>query len=63
MNDLPSPWREFLTELDAALSTLVMVHCIGGLATPYWGYRLLRGDTGFESRSNRRSRLATRKEI
>lgn len=28
--DLPSPWREFLEELDEALSEPVELHCIGG---------------------------------
>ena len=27
---LPSPWREFLIELDEALSEPVELHCIGG---------------------------------
>ena len=28
--ELPSPWREFLDELDEALSEPVELHCIGG---------------------------------
>jgi hypothetical protein len=30
MPELPSPWREFLTEIDAALLEPVSLHCMGG---------------------------------
>lgn len=31
--ELPSPWREFLDELDEALSEPVELHCIGGFVS------------------------------
>jgi hypothetical protein len=29
---LPSPWRDFLTELDSKLTEQLALHCIGGFA-------------------------------
>jgi len=31
--ELPSPWKEFLAELDAALTEPVFLYCIGGFVT------------------------------
>lgn len=36
MPDLPSPWREFLEELDAALTEPVSVHCLGGFVVSFF---------------------------
>ncbi len=47
---IPSPWAEFLRELDALLSTQVEVHCIGGFVVSLH-YRLPRptGDVDYYS--------------
>jgi hypothetical protein len=36
MAELPNPWLEFLTELDAALPETVSLHCIGGFVMSYF---------------------------
>lgn len=36
MADLPSPWREFLEKVDAALPEPVSVHCVGGFAVSFF---------------------------
>jgi len=40
--DLPSPWKEFLGELDTLLDEPIELHCIGGFAV-VMGYGLPRG--------------------
>lgn len=48
MADLPSPWREFLTELDDALSGPVGVHCIGGFVVSlFYGLPRPTGDIDY----------------
>ena len=34
---LPSPWKEFLTELDSMLKKQVALHCIGGFVVFFYG--------------------------
>jgi hypothetical protein len=41
MPKLPSPWIDFLTELDSALPEPVSLHCIGGFVVNYF-YNLQR---------------------
>jgi hypothetical protein len=36
-HDLPSPWKEFLQELDDRLTQPVALHCIGGFAVVAYG--------------------------
>lgn len=36
MPELPSPWLEFLTELDEALSEPLSLHCIGGFVMSFF---------------------------
>ncbi len=46
----PSPWAEFLGELDALLPGQVEVHCIGGfVASLYYGLPRATGDVDFFS--------------
>src|ERR1700674_572154 len=33
---LPSPWREFLTELDSKLTEPLALHCIGGFVLSFF---------------------------
>jgi uncharacterized protein YjeT (DUF2065 family) len=40
--DFPSPWREFLAELNTLLDEPIELHCIGGFAVVV-GYGLPRG--------------------
>lgn len=35
MPELPSPWLEFLAELDEALSEPLSLHCIGGFVMSF----------------------------
>ncbi len=45
---LPSPWKEFLAELDAALSEAVSVYCIGGfVGSLFYGLPRLTGDIDY----------------
>ena len=48
--NLPSPWGQFLTELDALLDEPIQLHCIGGFALVA-GYGLPRGtnDLGYRT--------------
>lgn len=48
--DLPSPWREFLGELDALLDEPIELHCIGGFAV-VMGYGLPRGTNDLDYRT------------
>jgi len=48
--NLPSPWREFLQELDALLDEPIELHCIGGFAVVA-GYGLQRGTNDLDYRS------------
>jgi hypothetical protein len=36
MQELPSPWRDFLNELDAALPETVSLHCVGGFVVSFF---------------------------
>jgi hypothetical protein len=29
-DELPNPWKEFLSAVDAGLSTMTAIHCLGG---------------------------------
>src|SRR5215831_14795401 len=49
-HDLPSPWREFLEELDALLKQLIQLHCIGGFAVVV-GYGLARSTNDLDYRT------------
>jgi len=47
---LPSPWREFLTELDQLLEAPVDLHCIGGFVLVYfYGLPRSTGDIDYYS--------------
>jgi hypothetical protein len=48
--DLPSPWKEFLGELDALLDEPIELHCIGGFAV-VMGYGLPRGTNDLDYRT------------
>ena len=48
--DLPSPWREFLGELNALLDEPIELHCIGGFAV-VMGYGLPRGTNDLDYRT------------
>jgi len=50
LSDLPSPWREFLGELDALLDEPIELHCIGGFAVVA-GYGLPRGTNDLDYRT------------
>lgn len=54
--NLPSPWSEFLAELDALLDEPIELHCIGGFAVVA-GYCLTRGTNDLDYRSPRLSKL------
>jgi Nucleotidyltransferase of unknown function (DUF6036) len=48
--ELPSPWREFLDELDEALSEHVELHCIGGFVISLlYGFPRPTGDVDYIS--------------
>jgi hypothetical protein len=36
VNSLPTPWKEFLSEIDAMLKEPLALHCIGGFAACYF---------------------------
>ena len=45
---VPSPWREFLSELDESLSEPLELHCIGGFVLVYfYGYPRTTGDIDY----------------
>ena len=47
---IPSPWAEFLKEIDAPLSTQVEVHCIGGFVVSlHYGLPRPTGDIDYYS--------------
>jgi hypothetical protein len=48
--DLPSPWGEFLGELDALLDEPIELHCIGGFAVVA-GFGLRRGTNDLDYRT------------
>src|SRR5437867_2936229 len=46
--ELPSPWREFLLEVDASFSEPIMLHCLGGfVATIRYGLSRPTGDVDY----------------
>jgi hypothetical protein len=48
MPQLPSPWREFLAELDAALPEPVSLHCVGGFVVSiFYGLPRPTGDIDY----------------
>jgi hypothetical protein len=48
VDELPSPWREFLRELDESLSEPLKLHCIGGFVLVYfYGYSRTTGDIDY----------------
>lgn len=49
-NDLPSPWAQFLTELDTLLDEPIELHCIGGFAVVA-GYGLPRSTNDLDYRT------------
>src|SRR5258706_3067240 len=49
-DDLPSPWIEFLTELDQMLEASLELHCIGGFILLYFsGLPRSTGDIDYYS--------------
>src|SRR5438552_16427628 len=47
--ELPSPWREFLLEVDDLLSEPIALHCLGGfVTTARYGLRRVTGDLYFQ---------------
>jgi len=45
---LPSPWKDFLGEIDKALEKPLEIHCIGGFALVfYYGIRRTTGDIDY----------------
>lgn len=45
---LPSPWKEFLAEIDAMLSEPLELHCIGGFVlTLFYGFPRSTGDLDY----------------
>jgi len=45
---LPSPWKDFLGEIDGALEKPVEIHCIGGFALVfYYGIPRTTGDIDY----------------
>ncbi len=45
MPELPSPWREFLTDLDSLVSEPIALHCLGGFVVRFF-YGLISRITG-----------------
>lgn len=46
--ELPSPWREFLLEVDRSLSEAIMLHCLGGfVATIRYGLARTTADIDY----------------
>ena len=48
--DLPSPWADFLGELDTLLGETIELHCIGGFAVVA-GYGFPRGTNDLDYRT------------
>jgi Nucleotidyltransferase of unknown function (DUF6036) len=47
-NSLPSPWKEFLTEIDGMLSEPLELHCVGGFVVAYfYGLPRTTGDLDY----------------
>lgn len=47
-SELPSPWRQFFTEIDGALVEPLELHCIGGFAlVHYYGVPRTTGDVDY----------------
>jgi Nucleotidyltransferase of unknown function (DUF6036) len=47
-NPLPSPWKEFLAELDGLLNESLELHCIGGFVVTYfYGFPRTTGDIDY----------------
>jgi hypothetical protein len=47
-NPLPSPWKEFLGEVDGMLNESLELHCIDGLVvTQLYGYPRMTGDMDY----------------
>ena len=45
---LPSPWKDFLGEIDKALEKPLQIHCIGGFALVfYYGIPRTTGDIDY----------------
>ncbi len=45
---LPSPWKEFLSEIDSMLTAPLELHCIGGFVICYfYGQPRLTGDIDY----------------
>jgi len=49
-SDVPSPWSEFLAELDALLDEVIRLDCIGGFAV-VMGYGLARATNDLDYRT------------
>src|SRR3981081_826442 len=48
VNSLPSPWKDFLSEIDAMLEEPLELHCIGGFAACYfYGLPRTTGDIDY----------------
>jgi hypothetical protein len=48
MPKLPSPWLEFLTEVDATLSESLLLHCVGGFVVSlFYGLPRPTGDVDY----------------
>jgi len=47
-NPLPSPWKEFLGEVDGILNESLELHCIGGfVVTQFYGFPRTTGDIDY----------------
>lgn len=47
-NPLPSPWKDFLAEIDGMLNESLELHCVGGfVVTHFYGFPRLTGDIGY----------------
>lgn len=45
---LPSPWKEFLTEIDGALNEQLDLHCVGGFVVAFfYGLPRTTGDLDY----------------
>ena len=45
---LPSPWKEFLAEIDGMLSEPLVLHCVGGfVVTLFYGFPRTTGDIDY----------------
>jgi len=47
-NPVPSPWKEFLAEVDGMLSESLELHCVGGfVVTNFYGFSRTTGDIDY----------------